>query len=341
MPEISRRSALAGAAALAGAGAFSVAQSGIATATTPTSGGSITVPAPGKAKYPIHFRSSDQLAAYTRYGHLKAHGPLVLADGAGRTPHGPWPESALESAQNVLATSPNVIVGVDFRMTADGKSVAISDETLDRVTNGRGKVSALRARDITKLNLVNSLGQTTQFKVRETREFLTWAVKAGAILWLDVNDASPDFVVNEIRAAKAEAQVVITIEGRTELEAFRKLAPELVYFVPTHADGLPDAPAIRRAAADLDHVIGFAGHYVPNVADTTKLRGWDVPTVFDLTRYDRDLASDQLDEDYYKAVRDADFRIVNTSHYAAVTGFFGTTAWNPQSKIQRSGRRRG
>src|SRR3954447_15171871 len=45
--------------------------------------------------YTIDFKSTDELARYTRLSSLKATQPLLMAHRAGYSPQGIWPENAL------------------------------------------------------------------------------------------------------------------------------------------------------------------------------------------------------------------------------------------------------
>lgn len=353
MSSLSRRSMLkAGSgtlAAIAGSAAVGLnsstsarAASGTALYTSPTNsrlGETITVPTPGAAKYPIFFSSPDQLAAYTRMSHLTETTPLLLGHRAGYLPDGPWPESALESAQNILATTPSTMVEIDLRMTADGKCISMHDSTIDRETTGTGEVLKLNSSYLLQQNLVNNLGQTTQLKVREVWEFFQWGIPAGAVLWLDVKNATPEFVVDMIRQYKAESQVIVSAYGLANLTKYMKLAPELVYFVPKNAGLELETIQEIRKVGDIDRIIGFANYYVPDMEDSLQMHRWNAPTLIELNRYDADLPAANLDQQIYKRAIAAGFRAISTNQYQAVATILGVTGWGPLPKVHiRKGR---
>ena len=287
---------------------------------------------PRAAGHPIVFDSPAELAACTRHDQLAATGPLLLARRAGYHPDGPWPGSALESAQHVLATRARTMVEIDLRSTVDGRCVVLHEAVMGSGSTGAGPVSEQSADYVLSQHLVDNYGEVTRFPIREAGEFLTWAVLAGAVLWLDVKNVAPETVVELVRAHRAESQVVVGVTGLTELRVYRRIAPDLVYFVPTHPDGLPTVDDVRREVPDIERVVGFAGHYVPDMEESLRMRGWNVPMRLELHRYDENLPADALDVHYYRRAAEAGFGILSTSHYGEVAELLGLSAWTPPAE---------
>lgn len=285
---------------------------------------------PRSAGHPMHFDSPAELAAYLRHDRLARTGPLLLARRAGYNPDGPWPGSALESAQHVLATRPRTMVEIDLRTTVDDRCVVLHDAVMGYESTGAGPVSEQSADYVLGQHLVDNYGEVTRFPIREAGEFLTWAVLAGAVLWLDVKNVGPEAVVELVRAHRAEGQVVVGVSGLTELAVYRRIAPELVYFVPTHPDGLATVDDVRREVPDIDLVVGFAGHYVPDMEESLRMRAWNVPMRLELHRYDENLTADVLDVHYYRRAVEAGFHIVSTTHYREVADLLRLPGWAPQ-----------
>lgn len=286
---------------------------------------------PRSAEHSIVFDSPAELAAYLRHDRLAATGPLLLAHRAGYHPDGPWPGSALESAQHVLATRARTMIEIDLRGTVDGRCVVLHEPLMGGGSTGAGPVSEQSADYVLSQHLVDNYGEVTPFPIREAGEFLTWAVLAGAVLWLDVENVAPEAVVELVRAHRAEGQVVVGVTGLTELRVYRRIAPDLVYSVPTHPDGLPTADDVRREVPAIERVVGFAGHYVPDMEESLRMRGWNVPMRLELHRYDENLPADALDVRYYRRAVDAGFGILSTSHYGEVAELLGLTAWAPRT----------
>ncbi|MFI7581055.1 hypothetical protein [Kocuria kalidii] len=285
---------------------------------------------PRAAGHSIVFDSPADLAAYTRHDRLSRSGPLLLARRAGYHPDGSWPCSALESAQNVLATRARTMIEIELRTTVDGRCVVLHEAVMGHGSTGAGPVSDQSADYVLSQRLVDNYGEVTRFPVREAADFLDWAVTAGAVLWLDVKNVSPQHVVELVRTHRAESQVVVGVNGLTELTAYRRIAPDLVYFVPTHPDGLPTVDDVRREVPDIERVVGFAGHYVPDMEESLRMLGWNVPMRLELHRYDENLPTDALDVHYYRRAVEAGFGILSTSHYREVSDLLGLAGWAPK-----------
>lgn len=293
---------------------------------------------PRAAEHSIVFDSPAELAAYTRHDRLASEGPLLLARRAGYHPDGSWPCSALESARNVLATRARTMIEIELRTTVDGRCVVLHESVMGHGSTGAGPVSEQSADYVLSQHLVDNYGEVTRFPVREAAEFLTWAVLAGAVLWLDVRNVTPEAVVELIRTHRAESQVVVGVNGLRELTVYRRIAPDLVYFVPTHPDGLPTVDDVRREVPDLRRVVGFAGHYIPDMEDSLRMRSWNVPMRLELHRYDENLPADALDVHYYRRAVEAGFGILSTSHYREVADLLGLPGWAPKNASARDGR---
>ncbi|MEO1261992.1 MAG: glycerophosphodiester phosphodiesterase family protein [Bacteroidota bacterium] len=88
---------------------------------------------------------------------------------------GDWryaPENSLEAVQRCIDLGVD-IVEIDIRLTKDGHLVAMHDLTVDRTTNGKGKVSELTLAEIKQLRLKNACGvRGSQFQVPTLEEIM-------------------------------------------------------------------------------------------------------------------------------------------------------------------------
>lgn len=112
------------------------------------------------------FKTSDEIVEW-----LKNPNDDYVAVVAHR---GDWrnaPENSLQSIKNCIKIGVD-IVEVDVRLTKDGKWILIHDNTLDRTTTGKGKVSDYTLEDIQGLNLKNGAGSKTTHKISTLDEVL-------------------------------------------------------------------------------------------------------------------------------------------------------------------------
>lgn len=95
---------------------------------------------------------------------------------------GDWrnaPENSLAAINNVIKMGAD-IVEIDIQKTKDGQLILMHDNTLNRTTTGKGKVSDYTLDEIRKLKLKNGLGIHTRHTVPTLREALL--VAKGKIL---------------------------------------------------------------------------------------------------------------------------------------------------------------
>jgi glycerophosphoryl diester phosphodiesterase len=112
---------------------------------------------------------------------------------------------------------------IDVRLTKDGKHVVIHDDTLDRCTDGHGKVSEFTLDELKKLDA--GAWFAPRFKgtrLQALAEVLT-AAKGKVNLYLDCKQIDPDLLAKEITAAGMQAQVIV-YDGPANLAKVRAAA---------------------------------------------------------------------------------------------------------------------
>lgn len=85
-----------------------------------------------------------------------------------------FPENSLQVINYVIdhAKSHQIVLEVDIRQSKDGMLFIMHDETVDRTTNGIGKIAELSALEIKNLRLKNSKGELTEEHVLPLDELL-------------------------------------------------------------------------------------------------------------------------------------------------------------------------
>ena len=87
---------------------------------------------------------------------------------------GDWrnaPENSMSAIDRALKMGVD-IVEIDVRKTKDGHLIVMHDKTVDRTTNGKGKIAEIMLDSIKKLTLKNGAGMKTKHKVPILREVL-------------------------------------------------------------------------------------------------------------------------------------------------------------------------
>ena len=164
---------------------------------------------------------------------------------------GDWlyaPENSLPALQHAIAFGADVME-TDIRLTKDGHFVIMHDLTVDRTTNGRGKVADMTLAEIKKLRLRNNFGGKTDYQVPTLEEFIREA-KGKILLYLD--KTSYDLPSHEkgtlvrkllevLRANNAleETIVVMNWDYDTARRIFGKDLDKIIY-CPIIKDNIPD-----------------------------------------------------------------------------------------------------
>ncbi len=156
-------------------------------------------------------------------------------------------ENSLASFTGTARAGP-LLIETDIRRTADGVLVLMHDETLDRTTTGSGRVESLSLAEVRRARLTDGEGRMTDEPVPTLDEALVWAKRRGAILQLDIKPGVPIVeVVEHVRRARMEAQVILIAYTLADARAVRAVAPEMML------------SASGRTAAELRALEAMAG----------------------------------------------------------------------------------
>jgi glycerophosphoryl diester phosphodiesterase len=156
---------------------------------------------------------------------------------------GDWrnaPENSLQAIKNCIKMGVDM-VEIDIRETKDGHLVVMHDKTLDRTTNGKGKVKEWSLDSLRTLNLKDGLGVLTKHKIPTLKEALQTS-KDKILVNLDKSYTIFDKCYQIILETGTENQVVIKggKEHATVKKEFGKYLNK-VYFMPIL--GLPNTTA--------------------------------------------------------------------------------------------------
>ncbi len=145
--------------------------------------------------------------------------PIVSAHRGGRFIAG-FPENALETFQYVRSVAP-VLIECDVNMSSDSVLLLMHDNTLDRTTNGRGKVQETPWSEIKSLYLKDDYGTLTRYHPPALSDVLDWGFNRTAYT-LDVKRGVPiEKVVEAIRKRGAiNSASVITYNYEDALRAY-------------------------------------------------------------------------------------------------------------------------
>lgn len=151
----------------------------------------------------IRVKNPKQLQSFFRFTDDRI--PFISSHRGG--PRKGFPENCIATFENTLQHTWSVME-VDPRYTKDSAIVLMHDATLNRTSNGQGKVSDYTLDDIRKLKLKDTEGNLTSHNIPTLDETLEWA-KGKTILLLDSKDVPVDARVQKIKEHNAQTNAMI------------------------------------------------------------------------------------------------------------------------------------
>nr|WP_293836397.1 glycerophosphodiester phosphodiesterase family protein [uncultured Arsenicibacter sp.] len=157
-----------------------------------------------------------------------------------------YPENCIESFDYLAKRLP-VIIECDIDLTKDSVLVMMHDQTLDRTTNGTGKLIDKTYADIQQYRLEDNAGNLTAFKIPTLEQVLRWG-KNKVTFTLDVKrNVSFDKVVDMIHKTGAAGYACVITYNAQDAAKVHKLDPSLMISVTIR----------NRAEYDRHHDLGI------------------------------------------------------------------------------------
>jgi len=180
--------------------------------------------------------------------------PMVSAHRGG--PTAGFPENAIETFDNVLSHTP-AIIEFDVELTKDSILILMHDNTLDRTTNGSGKVSDHTWDEIRLLNLKDPDENLTKYRVPTLIEALVWS-KEKTILTVDVKKSVPfERVVKEIEATGTVPNAAVITYSIEDAKKVHSLNPDLMLSVTIRNE--EEIERVEASGIPWKNVIAFTG----------------------------------------------------------------------------------
>ncbi len=118
-------------------------------------------------------------------------------------------------------------VEIDLRTTKDSVLVIMHDATVDRMTNGKGRISELTYAALQKLKITDKTKDSTKTYSIPTFEEVLKTCKDKIYIYLDFKDASVKQSYDMIKKYGMEKQVVVYINSAFQYAEWRRLVPAI------------------------------------------------------------------------------------------------------------------
>ena len=203
-------------------------------------------------------------------------GVLIAAHRGGPAPG--FPENAVETFQHALdAGIP--MMEIDVAESRDGVLFLMHDRSLTRTTTGEGPVADTGWSEISQLRLVDNEGRVTSFNPPTLAEALEWAVETGAILELDRKETTSfRNIIDEVRAAGAENNVIIITYSDEEAWQVAEIAPELM--MTAGVGNREHEAALLEGGVDPDKLVAWTGTREPSFGKWRGLASKNIESAF-------------------------------------------------------------
>jgi glycerophosphoryl diester phosphodiesterase len=174
------------------------------------------------AFFPIASAQAPELIAALKDG----SGKRVLVT-AHRAAHDVHPENSMAAIERAIEIGVDVIE-IDTRLTKDGVVVLMHDDSVDRTTDGKGKVKELTFAEIRKLRLKGADGKLTDQRVPTLIEAMR-AMKGKVLVDLDLKTGDLEPILSRVIETDMLDQALFFNGNYAFLEKFRAIAPVIAF----------------------------------------------------------------------------------------------------------------
>ncbi len=149
---------------------------------------------------------------------------------AHRGNHVSAPENTLKAYENAIAVGADYIE-IDLRTTKDSALIIMHDGTIDRMTNGKGKIKDLTLSELTTFQVEEkSKPEWGKYHIPKLEDVLK-LVKNKINIYLDFKDADVLKTYQMLLKYGVEKQVVVYINFPVQAKKWMEIAPEIPLIV--------------------------------------------------------------------------------------------------------------
>lgn len=203
---------------------------------------------------------------------VSKHRFIVIAH---RGDHTRFPENTLAAYEEAIKNKADY-TEIDLRTTKDSALVIMHDASVDRMTNGKGKVRDLTLAEITQLKINAPAGSPVQYTIPRFEEVLALC-KNKIHIYLDFKDASVVQTLQVIKKYEMEHQFIVYINSVAQYRDWSRAAPSVPLIVSL-PDTIKTAEGLKNFLADFHAAIldGDYSGYTPEMVAAASAAGVQV-----------------------------------------------------------------
>ncbi|MDB5261017.1 MAG: glycerophosphodiester phosphodiesterase [Adhaeribacter sp.] len=207
-----------------------------------------------QAKKPLHtlnIKTTAELHNYFKYTGQDI--PLISGHRGGMTRG--YPENSIATFENTLRHTP-AFFEIDPRLTKDSVIVLMHDATLERTTNGTGKVSDYTWDELKKFKLKDPEGNLTPYGIPTLDEVIKWS-KGKTIVNLDKKDVPLAMTMKKLKQHNAAAHVMLTVHTAEQAKYYYDNIPGVMFsaFVKTKKE----LESYEKAGVPWSRIMAYVG----------------------------------------------------------------------------------
>jgi glycerophosphoryl diester phosphodiesterase len=218
------------------------------------------------------------------------------------------PENTLAAYKNGIKNGVD-FVEIDLRTTKDSVLVIMHDATVDRMTNGKGKIVDLTYTELKKLQVIDKTKDTTAVYRIPTFEEVLKTCRGKIGIYLDYKNANVQQAYKMIKEYGMGNHIIVYINNAAQYTEWRKRVPAMPLMLSLPDEVKTEAQLnkfMKETAVDL--LDGDYGDYTPDVLEAITKAG--------ITAWP-DIQSPNEDKNWDHAL-EMGFRGLQTDHPAAL-----------------------
>lgn len=173
------------------------------------------------------------------------------------------PENCIATFEDTLRHT-FAMMEIDPRYTKDGTIVLHHDPTLERTTNGTGRLADHTWQELKVLRLKDPQGNLTPYAIPTLDEALRWA-RGKTILVLDQKDVPVEARARKIREHDAEAYAILIVYSFADARRCYAMNENIMMEVMITNSGQFDA--FEQTGVPWSNIVAFVGHSPPAEPD--------------------------------------------------------------------------
>jgi glycerophosphoryl diester phosphodiesterase len=152
---------------------------------------------------------------------------IIISGHRGNWRNSSYPDNSLEGLIYVTEHVPDVFFEIDPRLTKDSVIVLMHDATLERTTDGQGKLNEYTWEELQDIRLKDSEGNITQYRIPTLEEVIRWSI-GKTVLDLDRKDVPPSMIVELIKKCEAEHAIMLTVHTGEQARFYYDQLPNVM-----------------------------------------------------------------------------------------------------------------